>query len=173
MTKRLCLIGLLGLLLIGCGKQAPQIPTQRKSAPPQVDSTVIAMLELNQHLAAAADEQMRLLARAQEEPYALYEANAWMTIIRKGDETQPAPAYNEEWMLHMKIYSVDGALLLDSQGSFRIGKQELPEAVDKNIGELHPGGKARIYAPWYSAYGVTGTNQIPPYENVIIEIDVL
>ena len=70
----------------------------------------------------------------------------------------------------MIVYSLDGRLLEDSEGIYMIGKLELPRAVDANIPDWHPGSKIRMYAPWYSAYGMKGTAHIPPYENVLIEI---
>ena len=54
----------------------------------------------------------------------------------------------------------------------RLGKNELPMAVEWNMDELHPGGMARMYAPWYTAFGQQGTAHIPPYENVMIEIEL-
>ena len=172
--RRLAVCGLAALLLMGCGRQAPQIPSQRKGgeATSSVDSAQLALLELNQRLATSADEQLRQLAQTLEEPYALYEANTWMTILDRGDGQSGTPAYNEEWTVHMKTYDLSGQLLVDAEGTYRIGKQELPTGVDKNIGELHRHGKARLLVPWYAAYGVTGTAQIAPYENVIIEIEV-
>jgi FKBP-type peptidyl-prolyl cis-trans isomerase len=29
-----------------------------------------------------------------------------------------------------------------------------------------------MLVPWYAAYGIQGTDEIPPYENLIIEIDI-
>lgn len=170
MRSRIRVIGLVLLLTAGCGHQAPQRPTQRKGEAPKADSAALALMEFNQQLAVSADKQIMEYVHAQDESYALCEANTWMRIIERGDETAAAPVSGEEWTVHMRTYDLEGHLLLDSEGSYRIGKQELPPAVDTNIGALHPGGKARLVAPWYSAYGLKGTAEIPPYENVIIEI---
>jgi len=61
---------------------------------------------------------------------------------------------------------------MDAEGTYRIGEHELPQGVDANIGELHRGGKARMLVPWYAAYGISGTETVPPYENVIIDIEL-
>ena len=159
-------------LLSGCRPQAPQIPSQRKGEAPKTDSAALALMELNRQLAQAADRQLVQLVQEQAEPYALYEAGTWMTILDRGDETSAAPAYDEQWTVHMQIYDLSGRMLVDSEASYRIGRHELPEAVDENIGELRRGGKARLMAPWYAAYGLKGTENIPPYENVIIEIEL-
>ncbi len=166
------LIVLVGLLLVACGKPAPQIPSQRKSSAPAVDSAALALMELNQQLAMTADQQLAQFAQTQEEQYALYEANTWMYISENGDTNSSSPAPEEEWTVHMRTYTLTGELLIDTEGSYRVGKCELPQAVDANMGELHHGAKARLLAPWYSAYGLHGTDAVLPYENVIIELEL-
>lgn len=158
------------LLLAGCGGKGPQIPSQRKGQPPKEDSTTMAMMELNMQLAQAADNELTRIASAQQEAYALYDANVWMHIIDRGNEVLPSPT--RQCALRMRTYSLDGRLLLDSEGTYTLGKNEIPAGVEWNIDELHPGGKAKMYVPWYMAYGQQGTDHVPPYENVIIEIEI-
>ena len=160
------------LLTPSCGPQAPQRPSQRKGEQPKVDSAALALLELNQQLTIAADKQLTQFAQTQDERYALYEAGTWMAVLDWGDEASGVPQQEQDWTICMKTYNLDGKLLLDSQGTYRIGKQELPLGVEVNIGELHHGAKARMLLPWYAAYGLQGTENIPPYENVIIEIEL-
>ena len=130
----------------------------------------MALLELNQQLAIAADQQLAQWAQTQDRPYALYESNVWMTIIDRGDEE--IPATDRARIIAMRIYNLDGQLLADIEGSYRIGRRELPQGVEANIGELHQGGKARMAVPWYAAFGITGTDHIPQYENVIIDVEL-
>ena len=132
----------------------------------------MALMELNQQLAVAADRQLEQLAQTQDKPYALYESNVWMTVLERGEEDTPVPAENEQWRIAMRVYTLSEKLLLDEEGTYRIGKRELPQGVEANIGELHRGGKARMLVPWYAAYGISGTAEIPPYENVIIDIEL-
>ena len=160
------------LLLVGCGPKAPQIPSQRKGQAPQVDSAQLALMELNRQLAQTADEQLAVLVQAQPETYALYENNSWCTLLEVGDTDRETPKPGEEWSLHVRVYSLSGKLYLDSEGTYHVGKLELPPAVDSNIFEWHHGARLRIFAPWYSAYGITGTDIIPPYENVMIELEL-
>ena len=51
-------------------------------------------------------------------------------------------------------------------------KLVMPVTVEWNISELHPGARVRMYVPWYAAYGLQGTAHVPPYENVIIELEL-
>ncbi len=162
---------IVALLVAGCNGTAPQRPSQRKGEAPKADSTAIALMEMNQQLAQAADEQLHHLALQQEDPYALYERGVWAYVVEKGDTDQPVLA-GEECLLHMTVFSLAGKRYLDSDLTARIGKYELPAAVDENITEWNHGAKVRMFAPWYAAYGIKGTDYIPPYENVIIELNI-
>lgn len=139
---------------------------------PQADSTQLALLALNQQLTETADETLYRLAQAQDESYALYEHGTWAYLRDTGDTAQGAPHEGEECTVHMRIFSLDGQLYSDIEQTAHAGKYELPLAVDANIGEWNHGTKARLLAPWYAAYGIKGTETIPPYENVIIEIEL-
>lgn len=164
---------LISLLLMACNPTAPQRPSQRRNgSAPQADSASLALLGLNERLAATADSQLRILAQALPEEYALYDANTWITILDRGDENEPIPQPEQEWTIRMRLYSLDQELLLDTEQTYTIGKKELPEGIESNIGILHRGGKARCLVPWYAAYGVTGTKQVEPYENIIIDIEL-
>ena len=168
----LFLIGCLMMSAAGCGRQTPQIPSQRKREAPKPDTVQTGLLELNQQLAKSADEQVRFAVQKEALQYMLCEAGTWMTIIDGGDEKSVTPHDNESWIIRMRVSDLAGQLLADTEQSYLIGKHELPMAVDKNIRMLHHRSKARLLAPWYSSYGITGTKEVPPYENVIIEIEL-
>ncbi|MBO4249664.1 MAG: FKBP-type peptidyl-prolyl cis-trans isomerase [Paludibacteraceae bacterium] len=166
------IVAISAFVLCCCGKMGPQRPSQRKGEAPQADTMTLAMLELNKQLAFAADQELTELAQQMDEPFALYEANTWMAILDKGDIYGPFPSTNEYNLIHMRMYDLKGNLLLDSEGSYRICRHELPACMDMNIRHLHKGAKARLLAPWYQAYGLKGTENIPPYTNLIIDIEL-
>lgn len=170
---RLAVIGVLAMLVLACGRQAPQRPSQRMGAEVPVDSAELAIMDFNRQMAEAADKQLLQLTQVQGgETYALYYGNAWVRVLALGDEETPTPQEGEEWLLHMRVYDTQEHLLMDTEQTYRIGKYELPVAIDKNINEWHRGAKIRMYAPWYSAFGRQGTAEIPPYENVIIDLEL-
>ena len=45
--------------------------------------------------------------------------------------------------------------------------------IEMNINEWHRGTKVVIATPWYAAYGMMGTEDVPAYENVLLEISIL
>ncbi len=163
---------LLSLLVISCGKQGPQRPSRWLGKEPELDSTEMALLELNRQMALAADEQLLQLAQLQEEPYALYDGGIWVHQIDGGDTDSPAIQFGELCTIRIRTYNLDGRMLTDTEQTYPIGKFEMPMGVERNIREWHHGARLRMYAPWYSAYGMKGTDHIAPYENVILEIDI-
>lgn len=166
---RLGIIGIAALLLIACGRVDPQRPTQRKSATPAVDSAQLALMELNLRLTQAADDQLSQLAQ-QEGNYVLYERGTWVQTVVWGEGEKVNP--NEECTVHMRISSLDGQLYCDVEQTALVGKHELPAAIDENIPEWKHGAQLLLLAPWYAAYGIKGTEHIPPYENVRIELEI-
>jgi len=172
MRTPLSLIAIVGLLMAGCQPQAPQRPSRRMGETPQVDSAQMALLALNQQLTTAADEELHRLVQTQEEDYALYENGTWVHLYDTGDTSQEPLREGEECTVHMRVLSLNGKLYSDTEQTARAGKFELPAAIDANLTEWHRGTKARLLAPWYAAYGIKGTDEIPPYENVIIELEV-
>ena len=174
-TKQTIYTLLVCFLLIGCGGRGPQRPSQRSGSVKTEDSTVIAMVELNQRLAMAADDAVLRYVSEKEDithfaqmPF----SNAWVRIIDKGDETRETPKKDEVWTIHIKTYSLEGKMLIDSEQAYRIGRNELPMCVELIITEWHHGTKAIMVAPWYAAYGMLGTAEIGAYENVLLEITV-
>ena len=161
---------LAAVLLVGCTAKGPQRPSQRKSQPVQVDSTALALLALNQQLTERADELLARLAQEQDEPYALYERGTWAHREAAGEgETLRE---GEECTIHMRVLSLDGRLYLDAEQTAHVGKYELPAAIDANLTEWQHGDRWTLLAPWYAAFGIKGAGQVPPYENVRIELTI-
>lgn len=163
----------IAVLFVACSHTAPQRPSQRMGQAPQADSTQLALMEMNMQLAQAADHAVQEAAQAQEEAYALYDGPAWVHIDARGDETRPALLPFRSCTAHMRVYALNGNLLEDTEGTYTIGRHELPQGVEPCVRELHPGAKARLFVPWYAAFGMKGTAHIPPYENVIIDLQIV
>ena len=171
-AKKICCIVFI-LLLVGCGKKNPQTPSRWLGKEPKVDTTQLALLELNKKMVEAADTKLTQIAQTQTEPYALYNGNTWIYFEQRGDMNAPAPKDGDIWEIHMTVYTLETKqLLVDIIREYRIGKSELPPAIDNNISEVRKGSQARMLVPWYGAFGMQGTKEVPPYENVIINIEI-
>ena len=161
---------LCALFITACTQTAPQRPSQRKSEAPKPDSTQMALLALNQQLTEAADARLASIARADTLPFALYEHGTWAAVIAPGTGETVRP--KEECTLHIRVFSLSGTLYTDNQQTAVIGAQTLPAAIEENIREWRHGAQLILLAPWYAAYGIKGTEHIPPYENIRIELEI-
>ncbi|MCR5050142.1 MAG: hypothetical protein K6A36_03570 [Paludibacteraceae bacterium] len=172
MRKQLRLILSLSclLILIGCGNQGPQRPTRWLGKEPELDSAQMALLELNRQMALAADKELLQLAQSQEEKYALYDGGVWVHQIEAGSDS--LVRLGTSCTVHICTYRLDGQMLTDIEQTYSVGKFEMPMAIERNINSWNHGAKMRMYAPWYAAYGMKGTEYVAPYENVIFEIEI-
>lgn len=166
----------IALLLAGCNHRGPQRPSQRSGSVPKEDSTALALVEMNQRMAIAADEEVLRYVQHKEDARRFAQmpiSNAWVCIMQRGEANGKAPATDEIWHLRVKTYSLSGQLLLDTEQDYRIGRNELPMCIEMQIGEWTQGTEAVVVAPWYTAFGMMGTEDIPGYENVemVVYID--
>ena len=160
----------------GCGGRGPQRPSHRSGTRPKADSAALALMEMNQRMAIAADEEVLQYVQGREDAARFAQmpfSNAWVRVLEKGDEQGACPQKDETWRLHIKTYSLQGQLLLDTEQEYRIGRNELPMCIEMHINEWHRGAEVVIAAPWYSAHGMMGTGDVPAYENVLLEISIL
>ena len=168
----------MALTAVSCNRTAPQRPTQRTSEPPEADSTVMSVLEVNRRMACEADkillEMADSLHRTTGTEYAQLTCGEWMSK-RSAEERDrnmyaDTPHFKEKWIIRLRTRRLDGTLLCDTEGTYSIMKFELPLAVENAVPEMHAGETATILAPWYSAYGAHGNEYVAGYENVIFEV---
>ncbi|MGM9826498.1 MAG: hypothetical protein ACI3Z8_08710 [Paludibacteraceae bacterium] len=166
----------IALLLAGCNHRGPQRPSQRSGSVTKEDSTALALVEMNQRMAIAADEEVLRYVQQKEDAARFAQmpiSNAWVSIRQRGEANGKTPAKDETWHLMIKTYSLSGKLLIDTEQDYRIGRNELPLCIEMQIGEWTQGTEAVVVAPWYTAFGMMGTEDIPGYENVemVVRID--
>lgn len=171
------------LLAAACHKTAPQRPT-RLHENKNEDTTLVAMMTMNERMANAADRKVlsHIRALCQEEGVSLEErwtrldGGAWLRRVTADEaaiyEDYTAVQKDEKWLVHLGISNLDGETLADRDIQATIGRQELPPAVEEVIQEMHEGETRVVIAPWYAAYGPVGDTAIRGYENVQIEICV-
>ena len=72
----------------------------------------------------------------------------------------------------MQVYDTEGNLYEDRHETFCVGKTGDMRVLDPVLRQLHRGDSVSILAPWYMAYGSLGSQVVPPYTNVRIELRV-
>ncbi len=153
-------------MLMACGKTQPQRPTF-KNRPQEADSTVVALVEVNQRMAADADSR---LAHYATEDYALQEEGYWVSGLH---DIETGFSDSTQVCVRMQVYDTEGNLYEDRHETFCVGKTGDMRVLDPVLRQLHRGDSVSILAPWYMAYGSLGSQVVPPYTNVRIELRVL
>lgn len=153
-------------MLMACGNTQPQRPTF-KNRPQAADSTVVALVEVNQRMAADADSR---LARYATEDYALQEDGYWVSGLH---DIETGFSDSTQVCVRMQVYDTEGNLYEDRHETFCVGKTGDMRVLDPVLRQLHRGDSVSILAPWYMAYGSLGSQVVPPYTNVRIELRVL
>lgn len=160
------------LLLTACAADpGPQRPANREGET-QRDSDLMAMLQVNQRMAAEADREVMIYIQADTvHRYAQCNHGAWVTHITKVPDSEQ-PKMGETVQIQMQIKTLSGQLLQDVAGEYTLGKGELPLGIEYAIRELNRGEEGVIIAPWHAAFGMDGEDNIGPYTNVRIEITI-
>lgn len=156
--------------LTACRPTAPQRPSYRSgqgAATNQVDSALLGMLELNDRMREEADHQ---LAQIATEGMVREDGGFWIQGLHDIDE---GLADGTEITLHTLIYDLDSTLLRDDKCNFHVGQEHLIPAIVEVLPMAHIGDSLTLLVPWYAGYGVTGTNGIPGYTNLRIEMNIL
>lgn len=164
-TKIIIWLGVIGVLCSCTPQTGAQSPSTRNGQRTRTDTTLLHLIEINQHLAEEADRQVAQYS----EGYALNEIGFWA----RGLKTVAQPLQEGEQVeMRISIYGLDSTLYESVAQTYTIGKIEHAQAVVEVLQEMEHGQHVSILAPWYVAFGGTGAHNVPPYTNVRIEIEV-
>ena len=171
------LIIALAIALSACSPQAPQRPSQRSGQQPEPDSATLAMVELHQRLADAADAELNNYIRNHPGQWFAQEDGSWYSPSPSGDNqsNSAAVAQRSGLIFHLRLVTrdLDGNLLSDVQGEYELGKCQLPSSVESTLHSTLSTLNYIVLAPWYVAYGSQGNEFIDGYQNVTIEVYIL
>ncbi len=162
------MIGSWLLFPMSCQRTKPQAPANRSR---QVDSTELAMALLTQQMVEGANTELARYVNTLDTAYTLDSRGYWYTKTRRTDGDTIRK--EQEALLRVVVHDLQGTLLTDSEVAIVVGKQALPAAIDAFLQQMCMGEKASLIVPWYAAYGATGTETIPAYENIRMEIEVI
>jgi len=158
---------LIATFLGSCQKQPQKVRHLHEKT---VDSTMLAQMQINIHLADAADKVCREFVQNDSVTYAMDDFGFWYakTISTTSDSIQQG----QEIPLHIQIIEIGGTLISDIKHHYVIGSGELPTAITRSLRMMCIGEQMQIVAPWYTAYRVEGTSLIKPYSNLFIIITI-
>ena len=156
------------MFLVGCQKQPQQV--RFLNAPAEEDTVKMAQLKFNMYMASAADELCTAWVQADSLDYQSDDFGFWYATLV--DFESPLLVKGSREVMHLQMYELNGEQLADVEDAFVVGASALPLAVNNMLEKMGRGDAVQIVAPWYTAYGVEGTEYVKPYTNLIIKIEI-
>jgi hypothetical protein len=155
-------------LLAGCTQQPQQV--RRLSDKQAPDSALMAQMAFNMQMASDADQACSDWVKKDSATYVLDEFGFWYskTIKQQTELLQTGEAIS----IHLLMAELNGLILADIEDVFAVDSGDLPTAINRSLRQMRRGEQMRIVAPWYTAYGIEGTNIIKPYTNLVITLTI-
>jgi len=168
MWVRILLIILIAWTGVACrGTTQPQRPTFYGQQ--EGDSAAMNRIRMNQTMAESAD---LLLAKTATEEYVLMDENYWVKGLKGTQENTHGLQEGEYVDLEIKCYDLKDNLLCIHQANVCIGQVEEMQAVVLVLPHVQHNMNITLLVPWYLAFGAAGNTQVPPYENLKVEVMV-
>lgn len=159
---------LVATLLVSCQPKPQRAKHLTEKQP--IDSLLMLQLQFNTHMADAADRECIAFVQSDSLNYTMDAYGFWYCKTAKYQmETVET---GQKITLHIQINELNGPLLSDVKYEHIVGSGELPLALSRSIKMMATREQMRIVAPWYTAYGIEGTDIIKPYTNLLINIRI-
>ena len=159
--KQIIVILLFIISLVGCGKK---VKPQQIANLKEQDTVAINLMLTNQILVEQTNDSLALYVAHCGKDFALHDNGFWYRYLKKNERDS---LHDEEIVaVDYQVFLLDSTLCADVAKQVRVGKKEVPDALDDALRMSRHGEQLEIIAPWYNAYGQKGTNRIPAYTNV-------
>ncbi len=163
--RKLFVVILASCLLCSCQRTKPQAPSHRQAQ----DTAQVALLLMTQRMAEEADKELTNYVNHVDSGYTLNESGIWYRYTKRTDEKRWQKGEDVE--LHAQIFTMDGKLLTDSRETIALGKGETLQSVENILQTMRRGEACELLIPWYQAFGVSGSEEVPPYTNIKINME--
>ena len=171
-TIKILVVLAMSISLIGCHRkeQEPQ-KVRHLHTPQKVDTIAMAKLQFNRQMTEAADQACNAFVEKDLYKYTKHIDGFWYTktITKNSKPVQKG----QELLLNLQINELNGETILETKDFHHVvGNGDLPRAITRSLHTMNIGEEMRIIAPWYTAYGVNGTNIVQPYSNLLITLTI-
>lgn len=89
-----------------------------------------------------------------------------------------SPEYGQTVAIHYICLSMAGDEIVNTymEGSpleFMLGDNQIIQGINLSLIKMKKGEKSRLILPYYLGYGAEGASRVPPYSNLLIDIELL
>jgi len=154
-------------LLTACGHTQPQRPSFKGE--PKTDSVVVQLLTMNQQMADRADEQLAGIAT---DEFVLMDEDYWVKGLYPQKNQEKVLQESDYVKFEAQFFSLKGTLLTTHQAVAQLSKVNEIQALSLVLPLMQHHQHVTLLVPWYMAFGATGNKDVPPYENLRVELRV-
>ena len=150
-----------------CGKQAPQLPSNKGERPESKE--VKTLLKLNLTLAQREDSVVKVYVLKHDDQLVKSELGFWYHIqsAANGQQLKDKDSCQFRW----KVSLLNGKVVRDETQSAVMGHKDMIKGLEEGLKLMHKGETARFVIPWYLAYGRKGDAvAIPPYTSICCQV---
>ena len=167
--KYFTILLLTGILSFSCKRTKPQLPSNKIYA---TDSVSKALTQINNSLIEKEDSILTEFVAKNYPDFTKSESGFWYLSDCKNEKK--CFKLHEKCTLDVKIFNLDGNLLIDEKQTIHIGRKETINGIEEAIKLFSKGCKIQVVLPWYLAYGSKGKlPEIPPFTSVYAVINTL
>ncbi len=167
-TKNWAIIAIINILCFSCLRPKPQLPSNKVYT---ADSVLMALENINIRLIEKEDSILTEIVSKQHTEFTKTESGFW--IYSDCSKKTDLLKQHDKCSFSVKIFSLQGNLLMAENQTIHIGRKETLQGIEETLKMISKGCSARVFLPWYLAYGSKGKEpEIPPFTSVYAEIIV-
>lgn len=137
----------------------------------ETDTVAQNLLYTNQLLVEQTNRDVALWVKHSGTNFALHEYGFWYRWLKRTEREELQP--EQKVTLHYQVLLLDSTKCMDIIKDIRVGKKEVPNAIDHALRLMNEGEQMEIISPWYCAYGQKGEEYVQPYTNVRFIIELI
>ncbi len=167
-TKYLFILLIITILYISCSRPKPQLPSNKNDAS---DSVSLALTQIYNSLIEKEDSVLTIYVAHKYPTFTKTASGFW--YYSNCPNSKSTLKIHDECNFSIKIFNLDGNLLLTENNTIHIGQKETLVGIENILKLIEKGCNAKGVIPWYLAYGNKGKQpEIPPYTSIYVEISV-
>jgi len=168
-AKYLFITLIISILYVSCSRPKPQLPSNKNDAS---DSVSLALTQIHNSLIEKEDSILAIYV-AQKYPTFTKTATGFWYYSNCNTDKKTTLKTNDKCSFSIKIFNLDGVLLLNENQTIHIGQKETLVGIEEILKLTTKGCNSKAVIPWYLAYGNKGKQpEIPPYTSIYVEISV-
>lgn len=151
-----------------CRKPSPQLPSNKTA---ETEEQLPTLTDVNRLIAAREDSLLLQRVERMDSLFQKSQSGFWYRINKRSDGQIIVDKIQVK--LAYQVFSLDDEAMTGlKQELIEVGKKQVPKGLEEGLKLMRKGENATLVLPWYLAYGVKGSAEVPSYTSVILRVHV-